>query len=1147
MNIRKQLQTSMIICLFVFLTGISQLVHAVPINYPNKPLFLGSSTTPNIFFAVDDSGSMGWDEILNAGTWAPGAAITGRFAFWITHFGCCGKAWDREFRRLSCRGYNVMAFDPNVTYTPWDGVDANGVPFQNQTLKNARFNPYFTNTVDIRNHLYFPWNDADNDGLFDGPFGFRAPADPATDECGDVSSNAGAVFVNTLTPAQQTNYANWYTYFRRRDFVLKRAVSALITGSSSNMGLATLHNNNNVGIPVKDISNAANKSALLSKLFQVNPGGGTPLRKLLRNTGRYFDKAGNNSDHSALGFTNSSPILSQANGGECQQNFAILMSDGFWNGSSPGVGNEDADGSGNDTQWDGGPHEDNLSSTLADVAMKFYEKDLDTNLPDNVPPTKVNGVVVDPNPAQHLVTYTVSFGLTGSGLTTPADHDPATPPPPWTDPINNSGAQRLDDMQHAAFNGRGLFLNAADPQGLITALNNAFADIEIRTSQSGTSVAINSTVLKTSSRVFQATFNTGDWSGELSSFTLDSQGQIVQPPVWSATSFIPAFDATAVSPNQTTRKIFTLLGNTAIPFDDSSAGLAAAVGNANIVNYIRGDQSNEVQNGGAFRNRSVLLGDIVDSSPISAAADNFFYEIVPAPEGPAYTSYLATKVSTFKDAQGNPFSMVYVGGNDGMLHVFEDSPTDPAVAGREIFAYVPSTLHGVLSDLTDINYTHRFYVDAGPAVADAYLDDGDASTNDWRTMLAGALGSGGKTIYALNVTDPLNFTASDVMWEFNDAELGNVFSQPQIVRLNAKVGNSTVSRYGVIVGNGYNSSSETARLFILDAADGSVIKIIDTQVDGSSNANLPTNGLSMPFLLDEDGDRTVDFAYAGDLQGNIWKFDLRGSNTGQWKSSFKQGNTPKPLYTALDANGNPQPVTTRPVLVNHPDGGFVVLFGTGKFLAIGDNNVPANPQVQTFYGIRDNNATVTAGRTDLQEQQILNDVPVTDASGAVVNTARVVSQNTVDYNTKDGWFIDLLTPPPSSPVAEGERVVANPLTRFDRAIFTTFIPPSSPCAGGGKAVLMEVDAINGGRLENSVFDLNKDNIIDANDFVGYNNTQIPGSGVFIPGTLASPSVLSAADASEEYKLTSGISGKVTTTKESTGGLTVGRQSWRQLR
>ncbi|HLB30359.1 MAG TPA: hypothetical protein VJN91_02410, partial [Gammaproteobacteria bacterium] len=139
-------------------------------------------------------------------------------------------------------------------------------------------------------------------------------------------------------------------------------------------------------------------------------------------------------------------------------------------------------------------------------------------------------------------------------------------------------------------------------------------------------------------------------------------------------------------------------------------------------------------------------------------------------------------------------------------------------------------------------------------------------------------------------------------------------------------------------------------------------------------------------------------------------------------------------------------------------------------------------------------------------------------------------------------------PPVPPSFARGEMVISNPLTRFERVIFTTFIPPEDPCSDvGGTAVLMEIDAVNGSRLENSVFDLNDDGVIDAEDFVDYQGTLVPGSGIFIPATLASPAVISAEDASKEFKLTSGISGTITTTQEATGGITVGRQSWRQIR
>jgi len=157
----------------------------------------------------------------------------------------------------------------------------------------------------------------------------------------------------------------------------------------------------------------------------------------------------------------------------------------------------------------------------------------------------------------------------------------------------------------------------------------------------------------------------------------------------------------------------------------------------------------------------------------------------------------------------------------------------------------------------------------------------------------------------------------------------------------------------------------------------------------------------------------------------------------------------------------------------------------------------------------------------------------------------VTSDTTVDYANKDGWYIDLVSPIDG---AQAEQVIANPLTRFDRIIFNTFIPGVSPCDRGGESVIMELDAVSGARLENSVFDYNDDGIIDASDYVADGSgNQVPGSGTFIPSTVASPAVISAEDASMEYKQTSGIETDITTTKESTTGASVGRQSWRQIR
>jgi len=717
-------------------------------------------------------------------------------------------------------------------------------------------------------------------------------------------------------------------------------------------------------------------------------------------------------------------------------------------------------------------------------------------------------------------------------------------------------------------------------------LEDTFDRITELVGASASSVAINSTVLQTTSRLYQARFNTADWSGELSAFTLTTEGEI-DAEVWRASENIPA---------EANRNIFSMVDIsgtlTKIEFLSTDTDLADAVGDGAVsvanqandnsalgavfVDYIRGDQTNEIQNGGIFRDRSNLLADIVNASPISVGISNFAYDVLPGDEGSTYGAYLSSvKGVNYSDVygsdSGNSFTVVFAGSNDGMVHAFQDTvdiDDDNAVTltdnpGREIFSYIPSVLLEGLNELASPNYAHKFFVDASPNSSDVYFDDSDSATNDWRTMLVGALGNGGKSIYALDITDPLAFDETKIMWEYNvtdpsatdnndnSEEMGNILFQPQIVRLNN-------GKWGVVFGNGYNSNSQTARLFILDAETGAEIKVIDTGVGDTGTPN----GLAMPFLLDENGDRIVDVVYAGDLYGKMWKFDLSATNSNSWgfSNNFKAGSTPKPLFTTEDSSGVAQPITTRPTVVTHPDGGFVILFGTGKYLETGDNIIPASPQVQSFYGIWDDDDQVVPDSGDdrddiLQQQEVVAEVDITNdgpdniagnADDVVLNTTRVVTENAVAYPSKKGWYIDLLRPSPAT--GEGEMVISNPLTRFSRIIWTSFIPPSDPCSeGGGSAVLMELDAVSGTRLENSVFDLNDDGIIDADDFVLYSGDDVPGSGIYIPATLASPAVISAADASQEYKLTSGISGDVTTTQESTGGTTVGRQSWRQLR
>jgi type IV pilus assembly protein PilY1 len=440
----------------------------------------------------------------------------------------------------------------------------------------------------------------------------------------------------------------------------------------------------------------------------------------------------------------------------------------------------------------------------------------------------------------------------------------------------------------------------------------------------------------------------------------------------------------------------------------------------------------------------------------------------------------------------------------------------------------------------------------------------------WHTMLVGGLNAGGQEIYALDITNPSSFASAQtspstiLKWEFtdaNDADLGFTYSQPQIVRLHN-------GKWAAVFGNGYNNSvtgpndaigstTGKAALFIVDIQDGSLIRKISLTGSAATTGDTTNpNGLATPAMVDIDGDRIVDFAFAGDLYGNMWKFDLRSATPSSWNSAFSGGGNPLPLYVAKDNAGTPnrQPITERPVVIRGPSGaGMSVLFGTGKYLETGDNSSTA---VNTFYGIYDRNSSPivdtdrVSDRSVLQQQTITNELSIDfDGAGAgggplEAVDLRVTSNNAVDTTTKRGWYMDLTSPVSG---AQGEKSVSNPLVRNGHLIFTTLIPSSDPCSDGGTSWLMELDALSGKRLTESPFDLNGDGIFSEADYVTLpDGTKVPAGGLkSTEGILPTPGVLSSKD--KEFKYTPGTSGEIQVTVENPGKSGTGRQSWRQVR
>ena len=411
----------------------------------------------------------------------------------------------------------------------------------------------------------------------------------------------------------------------------------------------------------------------------------------------------------------------------------------------------------------------------------------------------------------------------------------------------------------------------------------------------------------------------------------------------------------------------------------------------NIVNYIRGDRTLEgTTEAKPLRERFSRQGDVVNSEIWYTGRPSGSYAM-------GYASFVA--------AQKARTPVLYVGGNDGMLHGF--SATD----GKELIAYVPRGVVGGdvrdgkpsgLKDLTDKDYQHRYYVDGSPMTGD--IKDGST----WKTMLVGSLGAGGKGYFVLDVTNPAGFgsaTAANLVVldrtrakgeaapnctlltgtaktacekavaEIND--IGNIVAQPgrnpanlqeatQITRLNN-------GRWAVVMGNGYNSTNKRPVL-LLQYLDGDKALVrIQATTDTTDSGNANDNGLASPTLVDLDGDGKTDVVYAGDNLGNLWKFDLTSATESNWKVAF--GNN-KPLFTTLGpvaltspTRNQVQPITAPPIVRANdrmmtvgtgasaktiPVGGMMVAFGTGRNVTANDRRTDITQNVQTLYSVMDN-------------------------------------------------------------------------------------------------------------------------------------------------------------------------------------------------
>ncbi len=610
------------------------------------------------------------------------------------------------------------------------------------------------------------------------------------------------------------------------------------------------------------------------------------------------------------------------------------------------------------------------------------------------------------------------------------------------------------------------YFTAANATLMQSGLTSAFAKIVAENNAAnGTALAVPTPNVTSAGAVsYSASYDPSSWTGQVigSIATFASDGTPTLSPQWDARSLLSATSVTASS-----RKIVTCCTTATapgLPFTLSSlqsatlnartyyASFANVPGvasgsqsSANFIAYLRGDTTKEVANGGAYRNRKYRLGDIVNSKPATVGPPNYpFYDNTNA------------GYSAFKTTYASRPNVVFIGANDGMVHAF-DGTMAGTTSGSELFAYIPSFTYGTsstaatsgLASLGNPTFTHHYLVDGTPGVFDIDLNKTNGNTAgspNWKTMVIGGLGKGGKGYYAIDATDSTTWSsgnetsiAAKVMWEFTDSRMGYSYGMPTVVK---------TKKYGwvVVFTSGYTNADGLGYFFFVNPATGALLETVSTPSTSGSTSSPVDMGQATAYIADYT-DMTADAIYAGDLKGNIWRLDVSSSST------TLPYTTPTAIASLTDSSGNAQPVSTRPLIEVPPNSSTrYILVGTGKLLA--DSDIATSNQ-QTFYAIVD-------GLSDFGSFYGSSGHPLPTGvtfpitrSALNANTSLLTGIGSSPASAM-GWYYDL---PVSSSIAQ--RVNVDPFATQGVVAFIANLPNGSACNPSGTGSLYAVSFATG--------------------------------------------------------------------------------------
>ncbi|MDH5179399.1 MAG: PilC/PilY family type IV pilus protein [Gammaproteobacteria bacterium] len=1073
----------------------SGMAHAGPLALSNVPLAVSTSVEPNVMLLLDNSGSMR------------------------------NLVWDENFD------------DTSTTYTNW------GAGRWNMTDRNIRMGSISSScsggkcTVRKADNAYLILPDPQS---FEPTFGN-----------GDTWISGR--YLNYLfdTHTHNTDITALIPGDTRLT-VMKNVANTLITNTSGiRYGLSVF--NGNDGADVRRQCGAT-YSSITGSINNLRASTSTPLGEALYDVTRYFR---------GLYGSLASPIQYR-----CQKNFTIIVTDGL-----PTNDNNNYNSAGTDIDivptcnrlaamtppeatppcslpdWDkitadpgrfsdgpgGGAGNEGSFLFLDDIAKFAYDVDMmntSAKTGANAPDYDLAGESWDGNDfkIQNMETFTVGFSINAQVLRDAAHYGAG---------LKAGDAEDNNDLTKHYF-------TANNQAQLLNQLQTAITNIEGRTS-SAASVASNTGFISNSlsTYIFQGKFESNDWTGNLFSYKVSDAGVVDTAPTLDASLVMKSRIGTDGS-NHTDRHIYSMNTDTSAGIEFNWASISpnqrTTLGSENVLNYVRGYRGCEISSAGScsgsktLRDRNLKstwqFGSFINSAPVFIGPPALRYPDEwpggsSAPENAANKPY-----SEFQTAKSGRKPVVYIGSNDGMLHAFD------AETLNELFAYVPGSVYSNIVYYSDPSYTHRYMVDGTPTVMDVFF----ASKSEWKTVLVGGLNKGGTSIFALDVTNPFSFVKGNVLWEFTDKDLGFTYSRPSVVRMKN-------GKWVAIFGNGYNNTTKTtnpsttgnAVLYIVDIETGALIKKLDTQsgINDDPTGTSSPNGLSTVAVVDLNNDYIADFAYAGDLFGNLWRFDISDADPNNWRVFGRTSNPDTtPIFVARGPGGNPQPITVRPEVSRTTTNGVMVYFGTGLYLQQPDKTSTSD---QTFYAVLDDPEaekllTVPRGLTNRAGMTPQTMTDTTHNS----ETVRSFSANATS-DLYSSWYVDLPAP--------GERVVGEPLLRglpsHKRVIFTTIIPSTADACGfGGNSWIVELDARNGNKTYNPVFDLNFDGKLDKFDNGGSSNGDVY-NGWYHTGISTSPTVISGTD--KEFKFMSNSKGTLPSITEALPEGSRGRVMWQQLK